>query len=313
MPWDVAWTAALYGPHGFYRRPEGPAGHFRTAAHAAAPVLAAALASLADRHGCSAIVDVGAGRGELLLALADVAPQLRLHGVDVVERPPGLVDRQQVGWSPGLEVLPASALAEALVVAWELLDVVPCPVVEVGRERVLRTVLVDGRGIEELGGPIAPDQIAWCDQWWPLAEPGQRAEVGLTRDALWSDLVRRTSQAGGVVLLAVDYGHTRADRPPGGTLVGYRQGRLVPPLPDGSCDVTSHVALDAVADAGRRAGARTLELTDQRTALRGLGLTGRLHPGEAPSAPALRRISAEAELIDPAGLGAFGWLLQSTA
>jgi len=87
----------------------------------------------------------------------------------------GLVDRQQVGWSPGLEVLPASALAGALVVAWELLDVVPCPVVEVGRERVLRTVLVDGRGIEELGGPIAPDQIAWCDQWWPLAEPGQRS------------------------------------------------------------------------------------------------------------------------------------------
>ena len=32
--WEAAWRDALYGPVGFYRRPEGPAGHFRTAAHA---------------------------------------------------------------------------------------------------------------------------------------------------------------------------------------------------------------------------------------------------------------------------------------
>ena len=35
LPWEQAWAEALYGPRGFYRRPEGPAGHFRTAAHAA--------------------------------------------------------------------------------------------------------------------------------------------------------------------------------------------------------------------------------------------------------------------------------------
>jgi SAM-dependent MidA family methyltransferase len=313
-PWDVAWTAALYGAEGFYRRPEGPAGHFRTATHAAAPVLAGALATLADRHGCSAIVDVGAGRGELLLALAEVAPHLRLHGVDVVERPPALTDRfEQVGWSAGLHRLPDGALAGALIVAWELLDVVPCPVVEVDGAGYLRTVLVDDGGRERLGEPLPAEQRAWCERWWPLTEPGARAEVGLPRDKLWSALVARAAAAGGTAgttLLAVDYGHDRVGRPPGGTLVGYRQGRLVPAVPDGSCDVTAHVALDAVTDAGERAGARTLERTDQRAALRALGLTGRWHAGEVPSAASLRRISAEAELLDPTGLGSFGWLLQ---
>ncbi|MEU1025014.1 hypothetical protein ABZ366_23525, partial [Streptomyces sp. NPDC005904] len=31
--WREAAETALYGPEGFYRRPEGPAGHFRTSVH----------------------------------------------------------------------------------------------------------------------------------------------------------------------------------------------------------------------------------------------------------------------------------------
>ena len=94
VPWPDAWGAALYGPTGFYRRPEGPAGHFRTASHAAPGALARGLARLAAAAGCSAVVDVGAGRGELLSALAALPPgphdALRLHGCDVVGRPAGL-------------------------------------------------------------------------------------------------------------------------------------------------------------------------------------------------------------------------------
>jgi len=44
--------------------------------------------------------------------------------------------------------------------------------------------------------------------------------------------------------------------------------------------------------------------------LRALGVRGRLAPGEPVTASALGRVSAEAELIDPGGLGGFGWLLQ---
>jgi SAM-dependent MidA family methyltransferase len=87
-------------------------------------------------------------------------------------------------------------------------------------------------------------------------------------------------------------------------------------VPDGSCDITAHVALDAVAAAGERAGATATELTTQREALRALGITGAPPPLHlARTDPraylrALARAGEEAELIDPAGLGAFGWLAQ---
>ncbi len=312
ISWETAWSAALYGPRGFYRRPEGPAGHFRTASHAAAPVLAAALAELAGRSGCRAVVDVGAGRGELLAALAECEPGLRLHGVDVVAHPPALKTRApSVTWSTGMERVPAGAFADALVVAWELLDVVACPVIEVDQAGVPRSVLVDpGDGREDLGDTAGEAELAWCRRWWPLTGPGERAEVGLPRDRVWGELVRRGARDGGALLLTVDYAHARDRRPPTGTLAGYRHGRLVPPVPDGSCDITAHVALDAVAAAGEAAGARTVEFGDQRTALRALGVTGRLRPDETTSTAGLARLNAEAELIDPDGLGGFGWLLQ---
>jgi len=295
QPWDAAWQRALYGPDGFYRLPEGPAGHFRTAGHAAGRALAAALATLAVRNGCRAVVDIGAGRGELLTALAEVTPglgpgDLELHGVDVVGRPAGLPER--IGWSAGLDRLPDAVAHGALVVAWELLDVVPCPVLEVNDDGELRVVEVEPRwGRERLSGrPPTQEDLDWCARWWPLPapEPGERVEVGHPRDALWAQLVALADDA---VLLAVDYGHDCAGRPPTGSLSAFRAGRQVPPVPDGSCDITCEVAMDAVAAAGERAAATTLEVTNQAQALAELGCTA-------------------AELLDPGGLGSFAWLLQ---
>ncbi len=322
VPWSDAWAAALYGPAGFYRRPEGPAGHFRTASHAAPDLLAAALARLARRAGCDRVVDVGAGRGELLAALARIEGRSGcdppvLHGCDVVDRPAGLPAR--IGWSTGLDALPDAVLDGALVVGWELLDVVPGPVVEVDGAGVPRLVLVDpATGDEVLGTPVGGPDAAWLDGWWPLAgsPPGTRAEVGRARDRLWAGLAGRCrATPRGAVLLAVDYAHTRDARPAGGSLAGYRAGRLVRPVPDGSCDVTAHVALDAVAAAAQRAGASPGPLVDQRTALRALGVAGPL-PGPASrvAADVLRALaerSAAAELVDPAGLGGFSWSLQA--
>ena len=92
-PWQQAWQDALYGSDGFYRRPEGPAGHFRTPSHV--PLFAEAIARLAadtcqglGNPSGFAVVDVGAGRGELLTGLVDLVPDdWLLLGVDVVERP----------------------------------------------------------------------------------------------------------------------------------------------------------------------------------------------------------------------------------
>lgn len=117
--------------------------------------------------------------------------------------------------------------------------------------------------------------------------------------------------------LAVDYSHSRESRPVYGTLTGYRDGSTVPAVPDGSCDVTAHVALDACTVAGQRAGATSGLLTTQRDALRALGLTGTRPPLDLahrdPRAyvAALCHAGEDAELTDPSGLGGFGWLAQT--
>ncbi len=310
-PWREAWQQALYGPDGFYRNDEGPAGHFRTAAHASADgALARALAELARRTGCTRVVDVGAGRGELLASLDVVAPDLSLHGVDVVDRPAGLPAR--IGWSRGLVGpggLPhiGDTATPTLLVGWELLDVVPCTVLEADRHGLLRTVEVHLDGRERLG-PAAPDEVdlSWSRAWWPGPyEPGQRVEVGSAREQVWEALLAGVAEG---VVLVVDYDHVRGARPTEGTLTGYRGGRQVTPVPDGRADLTAHVALDALPGSGGH-------LVRQHEALRWLGLDGR-RPDAAlavtdPRAyvTALAAASEAAELLDPTGLGGFGWLV----
>lgn len=84
-------------------------------------------------------------------------------------------------------------------------------------------------------------------------------------------------------------------------------------MPDGSRDLTAHVALDACAAAPALPGARLLA---QRDALRALGVTGGRPPlSQASSDPAgyVRALAAAgeaAELTAPGGLGDFGWLVQ---
>jgi SAM-dependent MidA family methyltransferase len=103
--------------------------------------------------------------------------------------------------------------------------------------------------------------------------------------------------------IAIDYGHLTGDRPPGGSLTGYRDGRQVPPVPDGSCDLTAHVAMDSLGGS----------LLRQRDALRSLGVSGERPPRElATTDPAryLRELAAASEageLLDRHGLGAFWW------
>lgn len=267
--WARAWHDALYGEDGFYRRAEGPSGHFETATHG--PVgraLATTLLGLAHDAGAHAVVDVGAGRGELLHALRDAGHEGPLVGVDVVERP---ADLEPVsGWvrSPGGAALPSARDVEdalgaplngALVVAHEWLDVVPCVVAQVDDAGSLREVHVDPDGTETLGEGVGADDLAWAQRWWPAREPGQRVEVGRARDDAWSGMLDAWRPRAAV---AVDYGHVRSQRPESGTLSGYRDGAVTAPTPDGSCDVTAHVAVDSLrhdelvmgADAVRRWG-----------------------------------------------------------
>ncbi|MEU6595387.1 SAM-dependent methyltransferase [Streptomyces sp. NPDC046881] len=249
--WRAAAETALYGPGGFYRRPEGPAGHFRTSVHAS-PLFARAVARLLCRVDAALgrpavldFVDVGAGRGELvggvLAALpADVAARTRAYAVEIADRPAGLDGR--ITW---LSDLPDAVTG--LLFANEWLDNVPVDVVEVDSAGVPRLVLVAEDGSERLGDPVTGAAADWLARWWPLpAEEGLRAEIGLPRDRAWAAAVDRVVRG---LAVAVDYAHTLDARPPFGTLTGFREGRETAPVPDGSCDITAHVALDACAAA----------------------------------------------------------------
>jgi SAM-dependent MidA family methyltransferase len=303
--WKQAWDAALYGPDGFFRR-EAPAAHFRTSVHAS-PLFARALVRMTREAGLDTVVDIGAGRGELLAAMHALDPGLDLLGVEVAARPADLAPG--IAWTTAL---PESV--EGLVVANEWLDDIPCHVVEVDDEGVPRVVHVDpATGEESLGRPLGHEQVpgalaGWLERWWPLdaREPGTRAEVGTSRDAAWADVVGRVTRG---IAVAVDYGHTREDRPPFGSLRSYRDGREVDVLADGSRDVTAHVAVDAVAAAA--AG----QLRRQREALRGLGVDGsRPDLDRATSDPAgyvraLAGATEAAELTARGGLGDFWWVV----
>jgi SAM-dependent MidA family methyltransferase len=256
------------------------------------------------------VVDLGAGGAELLGYLAEALPeQVRLHGVDIAPRPPGLPER--ITWTAQL---PDSMVG--LLIAHEYLDNLPVDVAEVGSDGGPRLVLVDPQtGDEELGGALDQEDAAWLARWWPLdgAGPGTRAEIGRERDAAWSAAVRCVRRG---IAVAVDYDHDRDDRPLSGTLTAYRHGRTVSAVPDGTCDLTAHVALDACAEAGTAAGATATVLIRQADALRALGVDAtRPPPTQAREDPlgylgALAAAGSAAELLDRAGLGGFGWLVQ---
>jgi SAM-dependent MidA family methyltransferase len=274
--WSEAWEDALYGPSGFFLR-EVPLAHFRT--NAAVPLFAEAVRRLLglvdDALGHPDpfdVVDLGAGRGELLEALPDVPARWRLIAVDLA---PGM--RRDVPRVTGV------------LLANEWLDSVPLDVLDDGR-----LVLVSPSGEEQPGAPMRSD---WASRWWP--DRTDRVELGASRDLAWAAAVARVDRG---LALAVDYGHTSADRRP--TLTGYLDGRQVRPVPDGTCDLTAHVALDSVA------AATGGTVVSQRDALQALGVDATLPPRDSPSyAVDLARASQARELLDPGGLGGFGWVL----
>lgn len=318
LTWRTAMERALYGEGGFYRRGERPAEHFRTSVHAS-PRFAAAIARLLvdvdtalghpDRLD---LVDIGAGSGRLLGNIlaglpSGITSRLAPTAVEIAPRPSDIP--ASVTWRADLP-----DRITGLAVANEWLDNIPLDVVERTPDGV-RTVLVDpSSGGERPGGEPSAEDRDWLDRWWPLREPGDRAEIGHPRCNAWASVIGRLDRG---LAIAVDYSHARDSRPPYGTLTGYRDGATVPAVPDGSCDVTAHVALDACTTAGERAGATSTLLTTQRAALLTLGLSGARPPlAMAHTDPrgyvaALCRAGEDAELLDPSGLGGFGWLAQT--
>ncbi|MER6786267.1 SAM-dependent methyltransferase [Streptomyces sp. NPDC000658] len=316
---DAPRDGRAHAPGGFYRRPEGPAGHFRTSVHAS-PLFAEAVARLLCRVDEALrrppsldFVDMAAGRGELVTGVlaalpADVAARTRACAVEIADRPEGLAHR--IEWLPE----PPREIT-GLLFANEWLDNVPLDVAEVDSAGVPRLVLVRDDGAERLGAPVSGAQARWLARWWPLpGEEGLRAEIGLPRDTAWASAAARVVRG---LAVAVDYAHSAGARPPFGTLTGFREGRETAPVPDGSRDLTAHVALDACAAAtGGPSAASRARVLGQRDALRALGVTGARPPLALASTDpsgylrALADATQASELTARGGLGDFGWLLQ---
>lgn len=319
--WSEAMQRALYGPDGYYTaQHRGPGSDYRTSS-SVSPAFADAILELLVRADDALgspehldLVEVAAAGGALVQAVHDRARQLhpalwqrtRFHGVDLAARPEAL--ERAIGWS---HEVPGDIVG--LLFANEWLDNVPVDVVE-RTDLGLRQVLTD----DEPGDEPSADAVDWLERWWPLEE-GDRGEVGTERDRLWADAVAKLRRG---FAITADYCTYRDDREDGafpqGTLVGYRDGRVCEPLADGSTDITAHVAIDAVATAGaERGGAEHTMLTNQRSVLKRLGVAANRPAIElATSDPQryLQELSAtgeQGELLDPGGLGALIWLLQS--
>ncbi|MET8834531.1 SAM-dependent methyltransferase [Micromonospora sp. NPDC004540] len=281
-----------------------------------------------------------ASAGSLAAARVPLAERVRLVAVEKAPRPEGLP--AEIEW---VDEIPQGVTG--LLVGTEWLDNVPLDLAVFTPEG-WRYLLVDpATGEESTGDPVSGEDADWLDRWWcsavsdatgattegfraarpaegssltarsrsgrPEPPTGARAEIGRTRDKAWAEAIKRLDRG---LALCVDYGHLRAERPVGGTLTGYRGGRQVAPVPDGSCDVTAHVAMDSVASAGERVARCAYTLVSQRDGLRALGADGGRPPLSLASRDpagylrALAAASAVAELTDPAGLGGHWWLLQ---
>ncbi len=271
IAWQHAWNQANTD---FYDRNRAE-DHFSTSVELGDHV-AGALAKLAhtehDRYPNRPfwIIDIGSGTGQLLEQLrARMPSNVHFLGIDIRKRPLQL--HSAIQWRTILinedtrDITGEDSDLAGVVIAHEFLDDIPCDIIELDEDLSPHVVLVDPKtGAEELGPglgdpaatrflePHHPSEVRqWLDTWWPATRPGARREVGLTRQRVWA-AITRTIHVGCAV--AIDYAHTRADRATGlwdgGTVKGFSAGRPQRALPDGSVNITAHVALDALAHPG---------------------------------------------------------------
>ncbi len=278
MRFRVAMQEALYGDEGFFVRGR-PSSHFLTSAQS--PLFARAVAKLImlvdeqlGQPDPLDVVDIGAGGGELLANLEPLLPsRARLLPVEFGD------------------TIPAAITGVLLATEW--LDNVPLDLARDGQ------YLYDGE-------PLCAEDAAWIARWWPDAT--DIVEIGRTRDEAWAQAVSHLDRG---LALTVDYGHFLSTRPSSPTLTGFRDGREVEPLLDGTTDLTCHVALDSAAAA---TGLQHRVMT-QREALHWLGVNGTRPPLElahrdpAGYLRALVEASEAATLTDPHGFGGHWWLL----
>jgi len=283
------------------------------------------------------LLELGAGQG---LLAADILGYLTQHYPDffealdylIVERSTALRNEQlsrlhrlPIRWVT-LDEIPADSITGCCF-SNELVDALPVHqfVLEEGR---LREIYVTTGFVEVTGEPSTPKLAEYFDlvnvKLPSSAYPdGYRSEVNLA--ALdWLSMIADRLQRG--YLLTIDYGYpaSRYYSPARsqGTLQCYYHHRHHdnPYIHIGRQDITAHVDFTALELWGKVCGLLHVGLTQQGLFLMALGLGDRIAAlsthrqamvEEQGLASLLRRREALHQLIDPLGLGGFGFLVQS--
>jgi SAM-dependent MidA family methyltransferase len=248
IPFSRFMDVALYDPEsGYYsgaRDPFGAKGDFFTAEQLQ-PVfgrlIAAAVEDLWREMGQPAdfaVIELGAGRGEMAEALARFKyTPVDIRGGTVPERFTGVVFSN------------------------EFFDALPVDVATLKGE-VWHERLVDFRDdhFEFVTGPPATGPAA--DYIRRFAEPGQRVIEVHSRGIEWLWMLSERLERGFV--LTIDYGYTRreASRFEEGSLMSYRRHLASEDVlsDPGSRDITSHVPFGVFQEEGQRKGLRTVSL-----------------------------------------------------
>ena len=321
--------AALYDPdQGFYARPavgQAEGGHFLTNPHvspAFGDLLGRQVAEcwdLLDRPTPFTVVEVGAGDGtlarqvlEATRAVPDLAEAVRYVAV---ERTPGQIAALR---EAGLEA--AGSVADigpltGCVLGNEILDNLPFHRLRERDGRVVEVLVgADGDHLVEVEGNPSEEALSLLGR--PL-QPGEERPVSPAVAALVRDLASLLHRG---YFFFFDYGTGPQATP--GPVHAYRDHRVLAEVlaEPGSRDVTAGVDLEAVGDAGRRAGLQVWGPVLQRDALVALGYrlwaSGvRTRQAEAEAAgdwkTANRLFEARSRasiLVDPGKLGGL-WLL----
>jgi SAM-dependent MidA family methyltransferase len=308
IPFATFMEEALYGPEGYYRRPDlpiGESGDYVTGS-SLSPLFGRATARLLSRldHALGRPADffeAAYGTGaHLASVVAGSGPGRRFLAWDRIERPvPTGVERVA-----DLDAIPEAGI-EGLIFSYELFDALPVHrlIGRPGGGLGELWVVDDGDGgfawqEGELSDPTLADLLR--DPDIPL-EPGQVADLAPGWVPLYRQLARRLGRG---LLVTCDYGFERERLldprvRAHGTLACYTRQRVHrnPFVKIGEQDLTAHVDFTALRKAGEAEGLTTVSLTRQALWLTACGLFEEV----AEADPATRRDAMA--LLDGEGMG----------
>jgi SAM-dependent MidA family methyltransferase len=285
------------------------------------------------------LVEMGAGSGTLAADILSYLQQSYPQIFDyleyiIVERAEGLITRQQdllkswidenvnISWRAWQDI--DDNFITGCVFSNELVDALPVHQITISQGKLQEIYVTHSEGkFQETVDEISTQELAkyfdsiGVDITSDNYPDNYRSEVNLS--ALnWLETVAKKLRRG--YLLTIDYGYNaqRYYNPQRyrGTLQCYYQHRRHdnPYINVGYQDITARVDFTALEHQGERCGLQNVGFTQQGMFLMALGLGDRLNDlssGKYNFEQIIKRRDALHQLIDPAGLGGFGVLIQS--